>query len=67
METWSPAPAKGMVEGAKRCKMMQKKIISATNGAKRIKGARLLLVDCYLGLESAEDHDGPGGGGKSPP
>ena len=44
-----------------------KKIISATNGAKRIKGARLLLVDCYLGLESAEDHDGPGGGGESPP
>ena len=32
-----------------------------------IKGARLLLVDCYLGLESAEDHDGPGGGRESPP
>ena len=32
-----------------------------------IKGARSLLVDGYLGLESAEDHNGPGGGGESPP
>ena len=32
-----------------------------------INGGRLLLVDCYLGLESTEDHDGPGGGRESPP
>ena len=32
-----------------------------------IKGAILLLVDCYLGLESAEDHNGPGGGREGPP
>ena len=32
-----------------------------------IKGAKFPLVDCYLGLESAEDHDGPGGGGEGPP